>query len=38
MERFAIRHRKTLNELLGTYGANPPSFVLMVPPFWPAAR
>jgi hypothetical protein len=25
MERFARRHRKTLNELLGTLVANPPS-------------
>jgi hypothetical protein len=25
MERFAKRHRKTLNELLGTYVVNPPS-------------
>ena len=25
MERFAKRHRKTLNELLGTHIANPPS-------------
>ena len=25
MGRFAKRHRKTLNELLGTHVANPPS-------------
>ena len=25
MERFAKRYRKTLNELLGTHIANPPS-------------
>jgi len=25
MERFAKRHRKTLNKLLGTHVANPPS-------------
>ena len=37
MERFAKRHRKTLNELLGTDVAKPPSdstFRLLLWPSW----